>query len=82
MNKRDKEQLAEAIDASVAAHNAVHKAVRALDKLCEKHWDFAPSDRGIDEIIDSVYGGCGYSLGMPVEEFIKYMEDEARKELK
>jgi hypothetical protein len=71
MNKRKLQSL---INASVKANNAKHKAERALNKFCEEEFGFAPSDNDCDYIIDSVFGGCGYSMGMSAEEFISHME--------
>lgn len=74
----DKRKLQRLIDASIKAHNAVHKADRALNKYCEDTWGFAPSDRDLDNILDSVFGMCGHSTGMSAEEFVADMDKEAR----
>lgn len=73
----DKKQLQRLINASVKANNACHKAESELNNFCDKTWGFAPSDRSCDNIIDSVYGGCGTSGGMSAVGFIKDMDAEA-----
>lgn len=70
----DKRKLQRLIDAAVKANNACHKAERALNKFCDDEWGFAPSDRDCDNILDSVYGGCGTSGGMSAQGFIDDME--------
>lgn len=70
----DKKKLQRLINASVKANNACHVAERALNKFCDETWGFAPSDEDLDNILDSVYGGCGGSHGMSAEGFIADME--------
>lgn len=71
MNKRKLQSL---INATVKANNACHKAERELNNFCEAEWGFAPQDRDCDNIIDSVFGGCGHSMGMSAQSFIDDME--------
>lgn len=71
MNKRKLQSL---INATVKANNACHKAEMALNEFCENEWGFVPQDRDCDNIIDSVYGGCGQSTGMSAQGFIDDME--------
>ncbi|QGZ14028.1 hypothetical protein PP939_gp207 [Rhizobium phage RL38J1] len=61
------------IKKATRAHNDVHLADRELNNFCEEIWGFAPSDRDVDEIIDSVFGGCSLSRGMSIFEFTAAM---------
>lgn len=66
--------LQKMIDKLVYAQNAVHLCTQELDAYCEGRYGFSPSDRDVDGILDSVYGGCGLSSGMSAEDFDKAMK--------
>lgn len=74
----NKKKLQKLIDAAVKANNACHTAERALNKFCDETWGFAPADVDLDNIIDSVYGGCGGSGGMSADGFISDMDGAKR----
>jgi hypothetical protein len=54
-------KLQRLMNAATKAHNAAHKADRALNAYCDAVWGFAPGDRDLDQIIDHCFGGCGVS---------------------
>lgn len=70
----NEKRLQSLINSAVKANNSTYKAEKALNRFCEDHWGFAPSDVGCDWIIDGVFGGCGLSRGMSASEFILHMD--------
>lgn len=75
MPNSDFKELGKAIKKAARANAAAAKANEALDTLCEDLWGFAPGDRDVDAILDSVYGLAGEANEIPLEEFVKYMNE-------
>lgn len=67
-------KLQKMIDQCVAASNEAQQRQHLLNEYCEERYGVAPGDVDADEIIDSVYGGCGQSTGMSATDFDEVMK--------
>ncbi len=79
MNELEKKKLKRLIQDCVTHSNAKFKADSALNDFCIKKYGFIPSDKDIDEILDTVMGYCGECNGMNVDEFHQLMKSEGKK---
>lgn len=75
VSKKDRMLLRAAIRRTAAACSEASREQSNLDLLCESIWGFAPGDRDVDGILDSVYGLAGEANPIKIDEFIGHMDD-------
>lgn len=75
VSKQDRILLKAAIRRAASANAAASEANSTLNELCESIWGFAPADRDVDAILDSVFGLAGTANSIKIDEFIGHMDD-------
>jgi hypothetical protein len=75
MNGRKLAKLQAMIDETVEACSAFFKAQHKLNEWCLEEYGVSPGDVDADDILDSVFGGCGEPSSIRAKEFDDVMRE-------